>query len=89
MNVKSPTAMKITPENLRVAVTAVPEINDCFVGDVLGAVLVRNVPQINKNGSISRRPPKKYELLTVEQFDAYYEYTEPKQRRAFVSVTLR
>ena len=86
---KTPVALKVTPEGIRAAIAAVPEVGEMHINEVLGGYLVLNVPHFNKDGSVSKRPSKKYVLLDRERFNARFAFAERQQKRAFVPVTLR
>lgn len=89
MTEKATVAMKVTPESLRVALATLPEVGEMHVNEVLGGYLVLNAPRFNKNGTISRRPPKKYILISPEVFFEDFEFVYPQKRREFGLVTLR
>lgn len=88
MTTKTILALRITPDSLRVAMTAVPDIGEMHINEVLGGYLVLNVPHLNKDGSISKRAPQKFVLLNPERFNERFFFTEKRQARAFVPVAL-
>ena len=83
------TAMQVTPESLRVALEHVPQIGEMHVNEVLGGYLVLNVPQFNKDGKQSKRPPKRFILISPEVFAEDFVFMTKKNRRAFTEVTFR
>ena len=89
MTNKTMTAMRVTPESLRVALTAIEEVGEMHVNEVLGGYLVLNVPLFNKDGSVSKRPPKKFVLISPEVFVEDFAFTEKKATRAFAQVMFR
>lgn len=82
------TAIKITPENLRKVIKTVPEINDMFVGDVVDSYLVLRIPQVNKDGSLSKRAPKKFGVFTNEKFVEMFYWIGRPVRREFSECAL-
>lgn len=89
MENKMMTAMQVTPESLRIALTNVPAVGEMHVNEVLGGYLVLNVPQKNKDGSLSKRPPKKFVLISPAVFDEDFIFTDKKNRRGFTQVAFR
>jgi hypothetical protein len=89
MTNKTMTAMRITPENLRTALTAVPAVGEMHVNEVLGGYLVLNVPLTNKDGSLSKRPPKKFVLVSPTVFAEDFQWMSKKAPRAFAQVMFR
>ena len=82
-------AMQVTPESLRVALDAFPQIGEMHVNEVLGGYLVLNVPQFNKDGKPSKRPPKRFILISPEVFAENFVFTTKKARRMFAEVAFR
>ena len=82
-------AMQVTPESLRVALDAVPEVGEMHINEVLGGYLVLNVPQFNKDGKPSKRPPKRFILISPEVFAENFVFTTKKARRMFAEVAFR
>lgn len=89
MTINHIAAMQVTPESLRVALDAVPQIGEMHVNEVLGGYLVLNVPQFNKDGKPSKRPPKRFILISPEVFAEDFVFTTKKARRMFAEVTFR
>ena len=83
------TAMQVTPESLRVALDAVPEVGEMHINEVLGGYLVLNVPQFNKDGERSKRPPKRFILISPQVFAEDFVFTTKKSRRMFAEVSFR
>lgn len=82
-------AMQVTPESLRVALDAVPEVGEMHINEVLGGYLVLNVPQFNKDGKLSKRPPKRFILISPQVFAEDFVFTTKKSRRMFAEVAFR
>ena len=82
-------AIRVTPESLRVVLATEPAVGECHINEILDGFLVLNVPRLNKDGSVSKRPPLRYSILSPERFAERFEFCEAQQRRAFVPVKFR
>lgn len=80
------TAVRITPESLRAVLAAVPELGEYHINEVLGGFLVLNMPRYNKDGSISKKPPIKWVILSPEFFNEKFKFAAPQEKRRFVGV---
>lgn len=89
MTTKNPVALRLTYESLRNAIAEVPALGEEPINAILGRYLVLNVPQINKDGTVSKRAPKKFVVLDPERFNNRFEFAVKQQKRAFVPVILR
>lgn len=83
---KTPTAIKINYDSLVVIMKALPELGEEPLNAILGGYLVLNAPYRNKDGSVSKRSPRKFVVLSPDRFASQYAFEEKPQRRVFVPV---